>query len=133
MSIDAGHCLQGIRPLVPAQDRHERKGKLLPEGRPGRHGAGGLLGGQGPGRARPGSGSAVDPGTLADLFSKRLHPAARDADGNRVVLGRKPHEFKKGDTLKDEIAARVEELYAAEPPEMQTPERKRDLTFMVRL
>ena len=69
------------------------------------------------------AGSVVDADTLRNLFTKRIHPASGE------VLGRKPHEFKE---LEKEIEAKVKALMAEEPPEMQTPERERELTFMVR-
>ena len=69
------------------------------------------------------AGSVVDPDTLRNLFTKRLHPVTGE------VLGRTPHEFAK---LEEEIAAQVEAAMAEEPEEMQTPERRRELTFMIR-
>ena len=69
------------------------------------------------------AGSVVDPDILRNLFTKRMHPMTGE------VLGRKPHKFKD---LNDEIEAKVDELMAEEPPEMQTAERRRELTFMVR-
>ena len=45
------------------------------------------------------------------------------------VLGRPPHQFAK---LDEEIAAQVDAAMAEEPEEKQTPERRRELTFMIR-
>ena len=69
------------------------------------------------------AGSVVDPDTLRNLFTKRLHPVTGE------VLGRAPHQFAK---LDEAIAAQVDAAMAEEPEEMQTPERRRELTFMVR-
>ena len=49
------------------------------------------------------AGSVVDPDTLRNLFTKRIHPVSGE------VLGRKPHEFKK---LEEEIEAQVDALMA---------------------
>jgi conjugative relaxase-like TrwC/TraI family protein len=70
------------------------------------------------------AGSVVNPDTLRNLFTKRIHPLTGE------VLGRKPHTFAK---LDDEVADLVETLLLEEPPEMRTPERRRELTFMVRV
>ena len=67
------------------------------------------------------AGSVVDPDTLRNLFTKRIHPVSGE------VLGRKPHEFK---SLEDEIKDQVDALMLEEPD--QSPERRRELTFMVR-
>ena len=69
------------------------------------------------------AGSVVDPDTLRNLFTRRLHPTSGE------VLGRTPHGFKN---LEKQIAAQVAELMAEEPPEMRTPEREREITFLVR-
>jgi conjugative relaxase-like TrwC/TraI family protein len=68
-------------------------------------------------------GSIVDTGIMRNLFTERIHPQTGEQ------LGRKPHTFAK---LDEEIAAVVETLLLDEPEEMRTPERKRELTFMVR-
>ena len=66
------------------------------------------------------AGSVVNPDTLRNLFTKRLHPVSGE------VLG-KPHKFKD---LNDEIKDQVDALMLEEPD--QSPERRRELTFMVR-
>ena len=71
------------------------------------------------------AGSVVDPDTLRNLFTKRIHPT----NPNRVLGPAELHGFKK---LEKQIEAKVEALWAEEPPEMRTEERKRELTFMVR-
>jgi conjugative relaxase-like TrwC/TraI family protein len=70
------------------------------------------------------AGAIVDPDTLRNLFTKRIHPQTGE------VLGRSPHTFKK---LDDEIEDLVDALMLDEPAHMQTPERRRELTFMVRV
>ena len=69
------------------------------------------------------AGSVVDPDALRDLFTKRQHPVSHKE------LVREPHGFKK---LEEQIKAKVTELMAEEPEEMRTPEREREITFMVR-
>ena len=71
------------------------------------------------------AGSVVDPDTLRNLFTNRIHPA----DPNRVLGPVVLHGFKK---LEAQIKAKVAELMDEEPAGLRTPERERELTFMVR-
>ena len=51
------------------------------------------------------AGSVVDPDTLRNLFTKRIHPA----DPDRVLGPAEPHGFKK---LEKQIEAKVDALMA---------------------
>ena len=100
MRTGAGQCQQGLRPgLLPAV-RGRRKRELLHVG-----GGVGAWNRRAGGRVRAWqalgltAGSVVDPDTLRNLFTKRIHPVSGE------VLGRKPHEFKN---LDDEIKAEVD-------------------------